>query len=540
MISRAIVGYTGFVGSNLLARYKFDHYFNSKNFADAKNMEFDELYFCGTPAVKWYANKYPDIDLENIQKITDILAKIKTKKIILISTIDVYDNPQSQQTEDYVDKFLPIDVSREHKTIKNPYGQHRLALEDFIKRTFTNYLIIRLPALIGRGLKKNIIYDLLNNNQINNISSNSQFQWYDLEWLRDDIDSAIKNNIQICNFVTEPVNTIDILNLFKNPMETYKIDSPIRYDVKTKYSKEFKSTTNGYIRDKNTVLNSIKNFVEKYNISKTNLVVSNICVKRIHQFQFACILKLFGINNVQIAPSLLIDNWSEMDQINFYPYTQNQINVYSFQSIAYRLDHLNIFSDTRDKLMTHLKNVVDCAHKNNIHVLVFGCPKNRHIINFTYDNENVFIEFFKELGSYCTDKKVVICIEPNSKTYGCNFLNKIKEVGDVVKKINNDNIRMMVDSGNATMEDDNFEDMIDYVDIIYNIDISQPKMFHMADPNFFHQKFKENLKHIKYNQNINLEMVINALSDDEELDMLHKSLDNFINLYGKKEMLTNN
>ena len=31
-----IVGYTGFVGSNLLQFYKFDKLYNSKNFEDAK------------------------------------------------------------------------------------------------------------------------------------------------------------------------------------------------------------------------------------------------------------------------------------------------------------------------------------------------------------------------------------------------------------------------------------------------------------------------------------------------------------------------
>jgi hypothetical protein len=35
---RAIVGYSGFVGSNLLQFYKFDYFYNSKNFIDAKNM----------------------------------------------------------------------------------------------------------------------------------------------------------------------------------------------------------------------------------------------------------------------------------------------------------------------------------------------------------------------------------------------------------------------------------------------------------------------------------------------------------------------
>ena len=52
-MSNAIIGYTGFVGSNLLKFYKFDYFYNSKNFEDAKNKSFDTIFFCGVPAVKW-------------------------------------------------------------------------------------------------------------------------------------------------------------------------------------------------------------------------------------------------------------------------------------------------------------------------------------------------------------------------------------------------------------------------------------------------------------------------------------------------------
>ena len=56
MTSSAIVGYSGFVGSNLLSFYKFDYFYNSSNFHEAINKEYDTLFFCGVPAVKWYAN----------------------------------------------------------------------------------------------------------------------------------------------------------------------------------------------------------------------------------------------------------------------------------------------------------------------------------------------------------------------------------------------------------------------------------------------------------------------------------------------------
>ena len=40
---KAIVGYTGFVGSNLLQFYAFDKFYNSKNFEEAIGKHFEEI-----------------------------------------------------------------------------------------------------------------------------------------------------------------------------------------------------------------------------------------------------------------------------------------------------------------------------------------------------------------------------------------------------------------------------------------------------------------------------------------------------------------
>lgn len=520
-MSTAIVGYSGFVGSNLLQFYKFDHFYNSSNFNEATNKEFDTVFFCGVPAVKWYANKNPDEDFETLKGIQHILTTIKVKKIIIISTIDVYEYIDSQQNEDYNCNFIN----------NHAYGRNRYLFEIFIKQTFDNYHIIRLPALFGRGLKKNIIYDLIHNNQIENIEKNTIFQWYDLNWLKTDIDMIIHNNISICNLFTEPLETIEILNLFDYPLDVYKTQSNMIYNLKTKYSNTFKSNCNGYIRDKTTVLHSIQQYLNFTKINKTNLVVSNICVKHISQFQFLCILKLFGINNIQIAPTTLIDSWDNLDKINLELYDKHSINVYSFQSITYGLTS-NIFDiTTQNLLFNHIVNVIDCGIKNNVKILVFGCPKNRSIINVNDTNDAIFIDFFRKLGDYIGENELIICIENNSRQYNCNYLNTICEVGNIVTKIGHKNIKMMMDIGNAMMENDNLNDIYTYENIIYNVDIARENMKPFIEYGNSHREFATILKEINYNKKKNLEMIINATNCEDELDILCKSLHQFIQLF---------
>jgi len=296
--------------------------------------------------------------------------------------------------------------------------------------------------------------------------------------------------------------------------------------LKTKHSSIFNSNINGYIRDKNSVLNSIQEYLNFNKIDKTNLVVSNICVKHISQLQFSCILKLFGIKNVQIAPTTLIGTWDKLDDINFDLYSKNNITIYSFQSITYGLLD-NIFdTKTQETLFNHITKVIDCGIKNNIKVFVFGCPKNRKTID-DFENDGIFIEFFRNIGHYIGENELKICIENNSKQYGCNYLNTISEVGDIVTKIGHKNIKMMVDIGNANMENDNLNDIYKYKNIIYNIDIARENMKPFIEYSSKHKEFIRILKDINYDKKMNLEMVVNATNCVDELDILCKSLKSF-------------
>jgi sugar phosphate isomerase/epimerase len=330
------------------------------------------------------------------------------------------------------------------------------------------------------------------------------------------------------------LETIEILNLFDYPLDVYKTQSNMIYNLKTKYSNTFTSTCNGYIRDKNTVLHSIQQYLNFTKINKTNLVVSNICVKHISQFQFLCILKLFGIKNIQIAPTTLIDSWDNLDKINLELYAKHSINVYSFQSITYGLTS-NIFDiTTRNVLFNHIVNVIDCGIKHNVKILVFGCPKNRSIINVNDtndENDAIFIDFFRKLGDYIEEKELIICIENNSRQYNCNYLNTIREVGNIVTKIGHKNIKMMVDIGNAIMENDNLNDIYTYENIIYNIDIARENMKPFIEYENSHREFAKILNDINYNKKNNLEMIINATNCVDELDILCKSLHQFIQLF---------
>ena len=147
----ALIGYTGFIGSNLKKLYKPHFKYNSKNIFKIKKKEFDLTLCAGTSSKRWVANKKPKEDLRNIKKLTSSLKEIKTKIFVLISSIEIYGNNNNKHENN--------NVSLRNKT---EYGKNRLYLENFVKKTFRKHVIIRLPIVYGKNFSKNAIFDLIN------------------------------------------------------------------------------------------------------------------------------------------------------------------------------------------------------------------------------------------------------------------------------------------------------------------------------------------------------------------------------------------
>lgn len=301
---KILVGNTGFVGSNLQSTYDFDGLYNSENITEAYGKNPDLLVYSGVPAQKFLANKEPEKDFEIIENAISNIKKINPKEIVLISTIDVYKDPVD------VDEDTKIDTEN-----LQPYGYNRYYLEKWVSENIENHLIVHLPGLYGKNIKKNFIYDLIHvipsmltyekyqellnkENSIenyyvqqgngfykvkkldkseenilkeyfNNIGfsalnftdSRGKFQFYNLKYLWKHIQIARKNNIKVLNLATEPVEISEIYEYIKNKKFVNEVANNIpNYNFKTKYAKIFKGK-DGYIFNKEFILEDIKRFV---------------------------------------------------------------------------------------------------------------------------------------------------------------------------------------------------------------------------------------------------------------------------------------
>ena len=250
-MENALIGATGFVGSTLKKQRNFSVLYRSTNINEIKNREFDYVVCAGAPAQKWIANRNPKEDLEKINSLIEPLETITCKKFILISTVDVFKKPIG------VDESTVVDEAGLH-----PYGCHRRLLEKFVETQFANYMVVRLPGLVGPGLRKNIIFDFLNSNNLDVIDSRGIFQFYPMVNLWFDIKKALTARLSLVHLTAEPISVADVsLHGFGKSFKRELEADPSIYDMQTLHA-EFFGSKGRYQYKKHETLQAIRAYFQ--------------------------------------------------------------------------------------------------------------------------------------------------------------------------------------------------------------------------------------------------------------------------------------
>ena len=161
----------------------------------------------------------------------------------------------------------PFGVNEENIVLYNPllpYGANRLAMETslmFNSKTALKSLIVRVPIIYGKNFKKNIIYDLLFDNEIFKINMDAQLQIYFAGNLRRYIDIALEHKLRFLNLATEPISAKDIALALDKPVDLndYRMSYPFRYDMHTKHADLFGKEGN-YLQSKQEIIDELIRF----------------------------------------------------------------------------------------------------------------------------------------------------------------------------------------------------------------------------------------------------------------------------------------
>ncbi|MFM0372927.1 NAD-dependent epimerase/dehydratase family protein [Paraburkholderia aspalathi] len=247
----ALIGYTGFVGSTLLKQKHFDAQFRSTNIETIRGSSFDLVVGAGAPAQKWIANAEPEADRQKIDGLIGHLSTVQAGTFVLISTVDVFRNPVG------VDESTPVDEEGLHA-----YGLHRRLLEKFVETHFPRHLIVRLPGLVGPGLRKNVIFDFLNNNNLHAIDSRGSFQFYPMVNLWHDIQTALAADLKLVHLTAEPISVAEVSEYgFGKPFSQSTVAQPASYDFRTQYAGLF-GAAGSYQYSKRETIQAVRSYAQ--------------------------------------------------------------------------------------------------------------------------------------------------------------------------------------------------------------------------------------------------------------------------------------
>lgn len=247
----ALVGHSGFVGSTLQRQARFDALYRSTDIANIAGRAFGTIVCAGAPAQKWIANREPQNDRRAIEGLMGHLDRADCELFVLVSTVDVFARPVG------VDESSDVEEAGLHA-----YGLHRRMLEKFVARRFARHLIVRLPGLVGPGLRKNAIYDLHHGNNVAAIDSRGVFQFYPTVNLWYDIQAARAAGLALVHLTAEPTSLAEVaLQGFGRRFDQDLGGSPATYDMRTRHAAAF-GATGSYQYGRREVLQAVRAYAQ--------------------------------------------------------------------------------------------------------------------------------------------------------------------------------------------------------------------------------------------------------------------------------------
>jgi nucleoside-diphosphate-sugar epimerase len=202
------------------------------------------------PAAMWIANRDPKGDRAVLDRLVRCLRQVRANRVVVMSTVAVYPLPIG------VDEGSPISANDQ-----TPYGRHRRMLEQGVEAHFPETLLVRLPGLFGPGLKKNVVYDLLHDQELHKINAAAVYQFYNLDRLWADVETALGAGLRVVHFATEPVSVREVAHTafgldFANDPGT----PPHRFDMLSRHAGLF-GGRDGYLYNRRQVLEELGAFV---------------------------------------------------------------------------------------------------------------------------------------------------------------------------------------------------------------------------------------------------------------------------------------
>jgi len=169
----ALLGCDGFVGSAFArlfqrAGLQFTPV-NRKSYSAHRGKAWDIVIDAASSSKKFIAEENPLIDMNaSVGHCLNVLVDFPSQKHVLVSSVDVYTKLDNPAATSEATGILP--------QLLTNYGFHKFLSELLVLRHAPHALIFRLAGMVGPGLKKNPVFDIIKQLPLR-IHPNSQYQF---------------------------------------------------------------------------------------------------------------------------------------------------------------------------------------------------------------------------------------------------------------------------------------------------------------------------------------------------------------------------
>jgi sugar phosphate isomerase/epimerase len=212
--------------------------------------------------------------------------------------------------------------------------------------------------------------------------------------------------------------------------------------------------------------------------------ISNIAWSPEEDEAIAGLLQDLRVDAIDVCPSKYFTNPISATSADIVAvrswWNQRGIQIYGLQSLLFGLQDVNVFGTPAQQeiILARLEGVCNVAQWLGAERLTFGSPKQRDRTNLDEpDVKSIAKTFFRRCGDIVESHKLVLCLEPNPRDYGSNFMTNSVETATVVRYVDHPAVRMQCDTGAMAM---NSEDPATTVptltSLIAHVHISEPHL----------------------------------------------------------------
>ena len=260
------------------------------------------------------------------------------------------------------------------------------------------------------------------------------------------------------------------------------------------------------------------------------LAISNIAWDVAEDESVAELLQRHYIDAIDIAPGKYFPQAAratvaQIDRVKDW-WAARGIEVTGMQALLFGTSGLNVFAppEGQETLLQHLTAICRIGGELGATRVVFGSPKNRDRSGLS-DNDTMATatSFFRRLGDIAASHGVTICLEPNPRCYGANFMTTSEETARVVESVDHPAIRMQLDTGALKINGEDATTVLqEYARLIGHVHASEPNLLPVGDGGTDHDHVFEALRSYLPDRLVSIEML--ATQAENHLTSIERAL----------------